>query len=112
MKKLGFGAFSTVWLALNIKDRKLYALKVMRSADKYTKASFIEEEINRLVAESHSNPAWLDSIKHYIGRAGTRDDTHCLQMHDWFFHHGANGRHFVMCFEVLGKNLLTLIQRY
>jgi serine/threonine-protein kinase SRPK3 len=33
-------------------------------------------------------------------------------MYDWFFHHGPNGRHFVMAFEVLGKNLLSLIKRY
>ena len=39
-------------------------------------------------------------------------DTHCLEMHDWFFHHGINGKHFVMVLEVLGKNLLNLVKRY
>jgi serine/threonine protein kinase len=78
LKKLGFGAFSTVWLALNIKDRKLYALKVMRSAEKYTKASYTEDKINHLVAESHNTPAWLESVKRYLGRPANRDDTHCL----------------------------------
>ena len=33
-------------------------------------------------------------------------------MYDWFFHHSINGRHFVMGFEVLGKNLLNLIKKY
>ncbi len=33
-------------------------------------------------------------------------------MYDWFFHHGPHGRHFTMCFEVLGKNLLHLINKY
>lgn len=33
-------------------------------------------------------------------------------MYDWFFHHGPNGKHFVMAFEVLGKNLLTLVKKY
>ena len=33
-------------------------------------------------------------------------------MYDWFFHHSVNGRHFVMAFEVLGKNLLNLIKKY
>jgi serine/threonine-protein kinase SRPK3 len=78
LKKLGFGAFSTVWLSLNIKDRKLYALKVMKSAEKYTKASFNEEEINRLVAENHNSPVWVESVKRYLGRTATRDDNHCL----------------------------------
>ena len=33
-------------------------------------------------------------------------------MFDQFFHHGMNGRHSVMAFEVLGKNLLSMIKRY
>jgi serine/threonine-protein kinase SRPK3 len=33
-------------------------------------------------------------------------------MFDQFFHHGMYGRHSVMAFEVLGKNLLTLIKRF
>jgi serine/threonine-protein kinase SRPK3 len=32
-------------------------------------------------------------------------------MYDWFFHHSAaSGKHFVMAFEVLGKNLLSLMK--
>lgn len=42
----------------------------------------------------------------------TREHNHCLQMFDWFFHGGTNGRHFVMVFEVMGKNLLNLIKKY
>mmetsp|Transcript_2382 Transcript_2382/g.3638 ORF Transcript_2382/g.3638 Transcript_2382/m.3638 type:complete len:123 (+) Transcript_2382:775-1143(+) len=39
---------------------------------------------------------------------------HCfnLQMFDQFFHHGVYGKHFVMAFELLGKNLLSLIKKY
>jgi serine/threonine-protein kinase SRPK3 len=33
-------------------------------------------------------------------------------MFDQFFHHGVYGKHFVMAFEVLGKNLLSLIKKY
>lgn len=33
-------------------------------------------------------------------------------MFDQFFHHGVNGKHFVMAFELLGKNLLSLIKKY
>jgi len=42
----------------------------------------------------------------------TRDHTHNLQLYDQFFHHGIYGKHFVMAFEVLGKNLLHLIKKY
>jgi len=33
-------------------------------------------------------------------------------MYDQFFHEGPNGRHSVMAFEVLGKNLLHLIKQH
>lgn len=33
-------------------------------------------------------------------------------MFDWFFHHSQHGKHFVMVFEVLGKNLLSLVKKY
>jgi serine/threonine-protein kinase SRPK3 len=42
----------------------------------------------------------------------TREDCHNLQMFDSFFHHGQNGKHCVIAFEVLGKNLLSLIRRH
>lgn len=44
--------------------------------------------------------------------AVTREHTHCLQLFDWFFHHGLHGKHFTMAFEVLGPNLLSLIKKY
>jgi len=36
LKKLGWGHFSTVWLAIKLSDKQLYALKFQKSADKYT----------------------------------------------------------------------------
>lgn len=33
-------------------------------------------------------------------------------MSDWFFHHALHGKHFVMAFEVLGKNLLSIVKAY
>jgi serine/threonine protein kinase len=33
-------------------------------------------------------------------------------MFDSFFHHGYFGKHYVMAFEVLGKNLLAMIKKY
>jgi serine/threonine-protein kinase SRPK3 len=111
---MGWGHFSTVWLAFNIKDKKLYALKIMRGHTRYLRTAYDEEAINRIVAENHDNPSWIESLKKRgLSLAGDmRDHTHCMQMYDWFFHHGPHGRHFTMCFEVLGKNLLNLINKY
>ena len=35
-----------------------------------------------------------------------------VQLLNSFMHHGANGDHFVMVFEILGVNLLEIMKRY
>ena len=40
------------------------------------------------------------------------DTSHCVQLLNSFIHHGPNGRHFIMVFEILGVNFLELIKRY
>lgn len=62
LKKIGWGHFSTVWLAFNNKDKKLYALKIMRSHSRYIQVGFSEETINRIIAESHDHPSWVKSV--------------------------------------------------
>jgi serine/threonine-protein kinase SRPK3 len=122
IKKLGWGHFSTVWLAFSLQDKKLYALKVLKSNKKYLESAFDEEEICKLIADNYQSSTWAKSVKDYLLLAGqkplppgqplSREHTHCLQMYDWFFHHSVNGKHFVMAFEVLGKNLLSLVKQH
>lgn len=45
LKKLGWGHFSTVWLAFKLSDKQLYALKMQKSAEKYIESAFEEEDI-------------------------------------------------------------------
>ena len=74
-----------------------------------------EEEILFDVASNYQNRDWIESVKKYEKDANldiTRTHTHTLQMYDQFFHHGMHGRHSIMAFEVLGRNLLTLIKRF
>ena len=40
------------------------------------------------------------------------DTSHCVQLLNSFIHHGPNGKHFVMVFEILGVNFLEIIKRY
>ena len=120
LKKLGWGHFSTVWLAFSLADKNLYALKFQKSAKKYTESAYDEEGILKVLAENYHQAEWVKSVKHYNKMKGidsdnmevTRDHTHNLQMFDWFFHHSQNGKHFVMAFEVLGKNLLTVVKKH
>lgn len=53
MRKLGWGHFSTVWLAFSLADKKLYALKVLKSHKKYLESAFDEEEICKVIADNY-----------------------------------------------------------
>ncbi|KAJ7976032.1 Protein kinase [Quillaja saponaria] len=91
--KLGWGHFSTVWLAWDTKHSRYVALKVQKSAQHYTEAAMDEITILQQIAD------------------GDTDDKKCVvKLLDHFKHSGPNGLHVCMVFEYLGDNLLTLIK--
>ncbi|XP_010683926.2 uncharacterized protein LOC104898532 [Beta vulgaris subsp. vulgaris] len=91
--KLGWGHFSTVWLAWDTKHSRYVALKVQKSAQHYTEAAMDEITILKQIAD------------------GDPDDKKCVvKLLDHFKHSGPNGQHVCMVFEYLGDNLLTLIK--
>lgn len=85
LKKLGWGHFSTVWLALKLSEKKLFALKVQKSADKYTESALEEEEILYDVANNYKNTDWEKSVRKYMKNPSLevkRGNTHNVQMFD------------------------------
>ena len=115
LKKLGWGHFSTVWLAFNLADKKLYALKIQKSNKKYLESAYDEEAICKVLAENYQKSEWTKSLRQYFKNPtlqAAKEHNHCLQIYDWFNHHGSQGKHFTMAFEVLGKNLLAMIKQY
>ncbi|KAK4780505.1 hypothetical protein SAY87_016611 [Trapa incisa] len=91
--KLGWGHFSTVWLAWDTLKSRYVALKVQKSAKHYTEAAMDEIKILKQIAE------------------GDLEDKKCVvKLLDHFRHSGPNGQHVCMVFEYLGDNLLTLIK--
>ncbi|XP_074286172.1 uncharacterized protein LOC141611518 [Silene latifolia] len=91
--KLGWGHFSTVWLAWDTQNPKYVALKVQKSAKHYTEAAMDEISILKQIAD------------------GDPDDKKCVvKLLDHFKHSGPHGQHVCMVFEYLGDNLLTLIK--
>ena len=97
VRKLGWGHFSTVWLSRDNTTSKHVALKVVRSAAHYTETALDEIKLlNRVVQANKDHP-------------GRR---HVVSLLDSFTHHGPNGKHVCMVFEVLGENLLGLIKRW
>nr|KYP51822.1 Protein kinase dsk1 [Cajanus cajan] len=91
--KLGWGHFSTVWLAWDTHKSRYVALKIQKSAPHYTEAAMDEITILKQIAD------------------GDPDDKKCVvKLLDHFKHSGPNGQHVCMVFEFLGDNLLTLIK--
>jgi len=94
IKKLGWGHFSTVWLVQDRHNKQL-ALKIVKSAKRYTEAA--EDEIKLLECVAEGDPENKKSV---------------VRMWEHFVHKGPNGNHVCMIFEVLGSNLLDLIKLY
>ena len=94
MSKLGWGHFSTVWLAWDSLKTQPVVVKVQKSAQRYQEAARDEVELLKQVS-------------------GSRDASRqCLVLlNDHFIHKGLNGTHHVMAFEVLGPTLLSLIKQ-
>lgn len=95
VKKLGWGHFSTVWLAKDAKEGGFVALKVVKSAAHYTEAALDEVKLLQCVASNDPDG------KSFV-----------VRLLDDFTHSGPNGNHVVMVFEVLGRNILDLIEKH
>eukprot|EP01017_Pseudomicrothorax_dubius_P032811 TRINITY_DN4333_c0_g1_i5.p1 TRINITY_DN4333_c0_g1~~TRINITY_DN4333_c0_g1_i5.p1 ORF type:complete len:380 (-),score=34.15 TRINITY_DN4333_c0_g1_i5:39-1178(-) len=116
IQKLGWGHFSTVWLAKDFKYDTYVALKIQKSSPNYLEAAYDEVEILQRVARNVHNPEWVASLKEYYKDEGRtvfgRDDCQVLQLLNSFIYKGPYGNHFCMVFEILGVNLLEIIKRY
>lgn len=123
IQKLGWGHFSTVWLTKDLKYNSYVAMKVQKSAQHYLEAAYDEVEILDQVATNWKSGEWKRSVDNFykddpqlkasLAKFGMSGDTsHCVQLLNSFIHHGPNGKHFVMVFEILGVNFLEIIKRY
>lgn len=126
VRKLGWGHFSTVWLAKDAKYSLRYlslrthlipsarlnrhvALKIVKSAPRYTETALDEIKLlQRLITAAPSSATASPSApsQTHPGRS------HVISFLDHFRHKGPHGTHVCMVFEVLGENLLGLIKRH
>jgi serine/threonine-protein kinase SRPK3 len=65
VQKLGWGHFSTVWLARDMLHNSYVALKVQKSASHYQEAAYDEVEILDVVATHADDQDWIDSVNRY-----------------------------------------------
>lgn len=92
-RKLGWGHFSTVWLAFDTHSKKFVALKIQKSAAEFAQAALHEIELLSAIAE------------------GDPSNSKCIvRLLDHFKHAGPNGQHLCLVIEFLGDSLLRLIR--
>lgn len=109
IQKLGWGQFSTVWLAKDNATNTYVALKLQKSSFHYTEAAMDEIQILTKVSKSLEDPRWLSTLEDY--EVANRS-SYVVQLLSHFVHKGPHGKHVCMVFEVLGVNLLEIIKLY
>ncbi|KAA8532076.1 hypothetical protein F0562_006782 [Nyssa sinensis] len=92
-RKLGWGQFSTVWLAYDTQSSRYVALKIQKSAPQFAQAAL--HEIELLSAIAAGDPSSSKFV---------------VRLVDHFKHTGPNGQHLCMVLEFLGDSLLRLIR--
>jgi len=114
IQKLGWGHFSTVWLAKDMLYNTFVALKIQKSASNYMEAAYDEVEILEQVSSYWKKDGWIKSAEKYLAPdfKANMNSCFCVQLLNSFLHSGPNGKHFVMVFEIMGVNLLDIIRRY
>lgn len=94
IRKLGWGQFSTVWLAWDLEEPRFVALKIVKSSLHYMEAALDEVAILKRVREADPKDPKRERV---------------IQLLDNFKETGVHGTHMCMVFSVLGFNLLKLI---
>ena len=111
-QKLGWGHFSTTWLAFDIKHGNYVCIKIHNAA-------YDEVEILQELVKHNFDKEWLESLREYwkdepekIIDFDFMEHTQTVQLLNSFLYAGIHGRHFCMVFEIVGVTLLELIKRY
>ena len=118
-QKLGWGHFSTAWLAFDTKHGNYVCIKIQKSDQRYINAAYDEVEILQELAKHNFDEEWLNSLREYwkdepekIKDLNVMEHTQTVQLLNSFLYAGIHGRHFCMVFEIVGVTLLELIKRY
>ena len=120
LQKLGWGHFSTVWLAedrqfgqpgSNSKE-KYVALKIQKSKESYSEAAQDEIQVLKALKEAKKKPEWAQTRVELANKGLNlnEDDTFCIEILNNFPHFGIHGKHFCSTFHIMGPNLLDLLR--
>ena len=124
IQKLGWGHFSTVWLAEDLhfeksnvepKSRfKFVAMKVQRSKESHGEAALDEVQLLKALTIARNKKEWISDRESLLEKGASLDSTEsfCIEMLDHFVHFGDHGRHYCSTFEIMGPTLLDIIRYF
>lgn len=116
IQKLGWGHFSTVWLIKDTTEDNLYfALKIQKSKANYFEAAKDELELLNELKKKENLELWSKEIEEYNLKLGVKrylkkDQDFVIKLIDNFVHIGMHGKHPCSILELMGPNLLDVIQ--
>ncbi|CAO3624252.1 unnamed protein product [Cunninghamella echinulata] len=97
---MGWGYFSTVWLAKDTLTNQHVALKIVKSDPHFCKSALEEieilEQIQKIAVDKNHGP------QQYVAQL----------LHHFWHDAGHNTKHVCMVFEVLGESLLSVMKRF
>ncbi|KAG6119016.1 hypothetical protein E4U14_005988 [Claviceps sp. LM454 group G7] len=99
LRKLGYGRYSTVWLARDLKCQRYVALKLLTNNCYGGPYEIFEREI-------------LEKVRDVSRKSSHEGRKHVLPLNEHFTHQGPNGNHVGLTFDVLGHDLYTESMRY
>ncbi|KAG6126970.1 hypothetical protein E4U28_000283 [Claviceps purpurea] len=99
LRKIGYGRYSTVWLARDLKCQRYVALKMLTKFCYGGPCEIFEREI-------------LNKIRDVSRESSHEGRKHVLPLNEQFNHRGPNGDHVCLTFDVLGYNLYHKSVKY
>lgn len=121
IQKLGWGHFSTVWLAETELPKEQYAVKIQRSKESHAETALDEIELLKKLRQHEEDKGWVslvddgfhvEKLKSLYNNADLHNIFRPLLLYDSFPIYGIHGKHYCSVFEVMGPNLLEVIQHF
>lgn len=111
IQKLGWGHFSTVWLAKSFKDNSHVAIKFVKSSSNYSEAAKDEIDILKNL-DKFKCKNYLKQYEILFNDYNKLGSDFILSLLDDFEISGPNGTHVCMVFELLGENILNILSKF
>lgn len=109
---MGWGQYSTVWMARDLVTGKLYALKVGLSALLYVQ---IQKSASAYMEAAQDELRLFTEVMrrvHQVKQSNPDAVVNVVELQDHFLFTGVNGTHMCFVYEMLGPSLLDLIKHY